>query len=381
MDVNTKMLLHKKFCDYYQRHTVPAPNEIEFREFGVGNLNTKIKVRHKSFRSERDMQAFLRREAPYYISYSAAYYEFPQNPIKDKRWKGAELIFDLDVPMKLLNSKKLQEVKDEALKLLQLLYEDFGIPKEKISVNFSGCKGYHIHVFDETVRTLGKDERREIVDYVTGKTDVRALLKFQGHTDEIYAGPKQGDVGWSGRIYKELHIFLSNATEKELQEIPKIGAKKAQTIIEKRQQILKALESGRYDLMPWLIDINRKKDGSIIDASSPIMTNLINHLAVHFSSESTDEMVTIDTSRLIRLPNTIHGGSGLIAKTVKELESFNPLIEAVAFGKEAMTLEVLEDVDVFEIGESKHGPFKIGERIELPEYAGMYLLLHWAPER
>jgi len=44
-------------------------------------------------------------------------------------------------------------------------------------------------------------------------------------------------------------------------------------------------------------------------------------------TEDTDRMVTIDTSRLIRLPDTIHGGSGLVAKHVTDLDRFDPLTD------------------------------------------------------
>jgi len=42
----------------------------------MGNLEKKIVVRHKAFSSEAEMQNYLRREAPFFISYSIACYEF-----------------------------------------------------------------------------------------------------------------------------------------------------------------------------------------------------------------------------------------------------------------------------------------------------------------
>ena len=103
MNTETKIFLKKKFKEYYSKNKILAPEEIEKREFGVGTLKDKIKIRHKSFKSEKELWNFLRREAPFYISYSAAYYEFPQNqPMEAKNWLGAELVFDLDIEMDLV---------------------------------------------------------------------------------------------------------------------------------------------------------------------------------------------------------------------------------------------------------------------------------------
>jgi len=242
MNIETKVFLKKKFTEYYARHIVPAPSEIEKREFGFGTLTDKIKLRHKSFRTEKDLHGFLRREAPYYVSYSAAYYDFPANPMNEKVWRGAELIFDLDVPMKFLEREALSKVKKETWKLLDFLKEDFGIPEKEISVNFSGSKGYHIHVTSDNVKSLGRDERREIVDYITGKINFKDHLRYSGLKEEEILGPKKGDSGWPGRIYQSLHDFIKNSTEKELMEIPGIGEKKQPSSSKKKDAFWKPLK-------------------------------------------------------------------------------------------------------------------------------------------
>jgi DNA primase small subunit len=391
MNIETKLFLKKKFTEYYTRHLVPAPGEIERREFGFGTLTDKIKIRHKSFRSEKDLHGFLRREAPYYISYSAAYYDYPANAMNEKVWRGAELIFDLDVPMKYLSSKQLEKVKKETQSLLDFLKGDYGIPDKEIAVNFSGSKGYHIHVSSENVKNLGREERREIVDYLTGKINFRDYLKKIVAKDEIEIGPKKGDKGWPGRIYKGLYEFINDSTEKDLMEIPGIGEKKAKTIMNGKERLLKALAEGRYDLMPEIASIERQymdrtkvstqsdpnfKTGRqyISRFDSPLIQKIIENLAIHMEAEDTDKMVSIDTSRLIRLPDTLHGGSGLAARRVTDLEKFDPLTDALAFGGEKMKIGLREQVPVFEMSEQSFGPFDPGI-VELPEYAALYLLL------
>lgn len=387
MDVETKIFLRKRFASFYAKNPVDPPSEIEKREFGFGTLTDKIKVRHKSFNTGRDLRLFLRRDAPFYISYSVAFYDYPENPMREKGWRGAELVFDLDVDMDYLDTAKLTRVKHETLNLIDFITDDFGIPADDIRINFSGGKGYHIHVLSESVKDLGRDERREIVDYLTGDVNFEDYLTDEGDSrDNWKSGPRKGDTGWRGRIFTELYEFIKDADIKKLEEVRGIGKKKAQQIIEKRGRILSELERGRYSYIPEIITFElshkrmgdpNKRDVSIKGMKAPLIESIIQHLSVHMKAEDTDKQVTIDTSRLIRLPDSIHGGSGLIAKTVKSighLDDFDPLTEAVAFGTKNMSIQLSEPVPQFDLMGEKMGPFEAGV-IEVPEYAGIYLLL------
>jgi len=107
---------------------------------------------------------------------------------------------------------------------------------------------------------------------------------------------------------------------------------------------------------------------------SPLIGNIVKHLAIKMTAEDTDKMVTMDITRLIRLPDTIHGGSGLVAKKVLNLATFDPLKEALAFTKHPTKIVLNQAVGAFDLGGDRLGPFEAGP-IELPEYAAIYLLL------
>ena len=81
----------------------------------------------------------------------------------------------------------LELVKKETQKLLTFLLSDFGFSESKMSVVFSGGRGYHIHVRDPRVFSFGSDERREIVDYLAGRG--LAMDRF------IHMAPMEGDWG------------------------------------------------------------------------------------------------------------------------------------------------------------------------------------------
>lgn len=86
--------MKRKFKEYYSKHKICAPEEIGKREFGIGTFDKpKIASRHKAFRSEAELNNYLKLEAPVYISYSAAYYEFPQNQPMEKKIGWAQIWF------------------------------------------------------------------------------------------------------------------------------------------------------------------------------------------------------------------------------------------------------------------------------------------------
>ena len=381
MNVDTKVFVRKKFKDYYWRANVAPPSEVHRREFGVGTLEDKIKVRHKGFASDRELANFLKRDAPSYISYSAALYEFPENqPMSAKNWLGADLVFDLDAPMKYFDASVFEDVKQETLNLLDFIYDDFGFDEKEVRVNFSGSKGYHIHISSDDIKDLSGDSRREIVDYVTGSgLDLKYFMReveVEGFRSDrlrgyrkaagMVHGPTIKDSGWGARIYDSVHDFVESSTIKEYSRIQGIGAKKAAKLLKEKEKNLAAVESGNWE--------------GIADLTPSLLQKVVDERAVALTGDA-DKMVTIDTSRLMRLPDTIHGGSGLLAKRVGKLEDFNPLVDAVIFSGDEVEVSVNDSIPEFDFMEDKWGPYAKGEIQKLPEYTAMYLMLKGSVEK
>lgn len=374
MDTNSRIFLWKKFMQYYSSHDVPAPPEIEKREFGVGTLESKIKVRHKGFSSQRELNNYLRREVPFYISYSAAYYQYPENqPMSEKQWLGADLVFDLDVDMGMLSAEKLSVVKEEAENLLDFLLSDFGFSKEDVEINFSGSKGYHIKVFDERVLKLGGTERRHIVDYVTGAgfnleaylipeaapgVDMkgRGGLRSKSPYTAVVKGPTYEDSGWGRRAYNIALDVISSDVER-LKNVYHIRGDKAEELYRNRENNRRRLEDGFWE---GLVGITKNMQKRIIEKYAVKLVHDV------------DGSVTIDTSRLIRLPDTLHGGTGLLAKRVKDLKSFNPIKDAVVFSSEEIKVDVKEPVEFDLMDESFSYMSGV---VSVPECVGIYLML------
>jgi DNA primase small subunit len=92
----------------------------------------------------------------------------------------------------------------------------------------------------------------------------------------------------------------------------------------------------------------------------------------------TDANVTIDTSKILRLPDSIHGGSGMLAKSIppsKKLCEFSPLIDALAFSmKKTQRVRTLRKIPSQEFGAQTFDEIACAKEIELPEAYAIYLV-------
>ncbi|HEV8289553.1 MAG TPA: DNA primase catalytic subunit PriS [Candidatus Norongarragalinales archaeon] len=352
----------KGISQYYNKGVKP-PSEVSRREFGFGHTK-KIDLRHKSFASEDALLGYLRKELPLYISYSTAFYDLPEGrPMPKKGWRGAELVFDLDTPpahekhQPMLCEGCLEGVKRDALRLAEeFLEKDFGISKQEMDLNFSGSKGFHVHVHSKAFEELDTNARKKIADYILG-TDVtpEKLFTRQG---KILRGPSAKSKGWKKRV----HSYAKTLIEQEGEKLKAAGARSplAKMISENKQHVLKRLDEGNWDPIK-----NFEK-----------LAHNIAKKAVQANAVPIDKPVTYDTARLIRLPDTIHGDTGFIAKRVpwSDAEKFDPLKHALAFSTTKMIL-----VRTFVEGavQFNDATFEIknGSNIEVPEALAAFLLL------
>ncbi|MBT7240973.1 MAG: hypothetical protein HN878_00625, partial [Candidatus Diapherotrites archaeon] len=87
-----------------------------------------------------------------------------------------------------------------------------------------------------------------------------------------------------------------------------------------------------------------------------------------------DRQTSIDMHKIIRVPQTLHGTTGFLAKTilVEKLKEFDPHKEAVVFGSERVRL-FIKKAPKFSLKGESFGPYE-EEEIELPLFAAIYLL-------
>jgi DNA primase small subunit len=351
--------IRKNFADYYSGAKIEIP-DLRHREFGFG-VEDKIDFRHKAFQSDEDLKNYLKNEAPLYASHSAAHYELPgARPMQRKNFLGADLVFDIDAPSQkaehvhndLFCRICLDNVKNDALRLQEeFLLGDFGFSKKDVEVNFSGQKGFHFHVRGDSVQHLSANARKQLVDYLQGPPGEKLLFESK----KFLRGPTGEARGWGGKFYLQAKKFLSSATLEELRS-KGLRGKTALSAFENRVLVLNKMSEGNWDSVKGLHVLWEK-----------ILTETRSQHSV-----VVDGAVSFDISRLIRLPNSLHGSSGFIAKKVSRLQDFI-VDDAIAFSKEK-TINVAADKNIeFELGGQLFGLAE-GKRTEVPLFAGLFLL-------
>jgi len=357
LDEGEKRFILRLFSDYYRKAEIEVPS-VEQREFGAGGFEKKIESRHMGFESNAALQNYLIRDTPLYISHSIAYYRFPRaTPMENKGWMGGDLVFDLDVHAGLFLTKEEQEkVRGDAARLVEdFLLSDFGIRRESIRMVFSGNRGYHVHVMDPAFRMLGGEARREISDYIAGKgLDYRSFFSSPEEDKWKIYGPKEGDRGYRGRFYR--------MAVKVLEENP--GA--IHRRLQKPEEAALLKEGMRTGL--W----SKTSIRDIVERMEAVAKML------PVQCIDVDTGVTIDTKRLIRVPNTLHGSTGLIARELRSLDNFDPYRDAAAFGAEPIRIEALQAVPAQEFLNSTMEKLEKGEKRDVPLSYGAYLLLKGA---
>lgn len=347
--------IKKIFVAYYERAELGIPG-IEQREFGFGNIR-KIDARHLNFPTVGEFRRYLTSNTPLFVSHSTAYYEFPgATPIQKKRWKGADLVFDLDIHAegKFGAYARLGDVKDDLQRLVRdFVLDDFGVKEEHVAVVFSGNRGYHVHVRDPAFFPLGGEERRELVDYVMGQgLDYQQFLQFDG---KKLLGPTPDEGGYRGRFAREA---IRTVTESPLTLSKKFNNEKD------REFFIGGIREGNWSKTTLKLNDLRERLAAVAK-SLPI------------SSVDTDVGVTQDLSKLIRVPNSIHGETGLVAKVVAlgDIGKFDPWKDASIKGGGGKKVRFVEDVpglpDVF----GGVGPFKKDEEREFPQEQAVFFVL------
>ncbi len=122
-------------------------------------------------------------------------------------------------------------------------------------------------------------------------------------------------------------------------------------------------------------------DSFVFDA---IVRKAIEENSISLGSAHTDEPVTADIRRLIRLPSSLHGGSGMrvVPLSLSEFRDFKPLEDAVVFSEKLINIEIIPPLKPQNSKiEMKGKSFTVEEgKNTLPEYAAIYLMCRGAAE-
>jgi len=385
MDERTRAYLRGRFRDYYRKTELSLPPAAERREWGyipwTGGSGTTM-IRHQSLYDLGNVSEFLARQRPRHVYFSAGRYRDPgAGTMGEKGWEGSDLVFDLDAdhlpavtPGEDAYGEMLAACKEALWRLLAFLRSDFGFPGEEMRIVFSGGRGYHVHVREESVRGLDREARREIVDYVRG-----IGVEFDSLVDTAPSGTAtrrvlRTDGGWGQRVHRRLLAFLDDLAAMDdaealsrLREFERIGEKRSMAVLRVARENREEIERGTVEL-----------GGPAIRT----LAEAITERTVAEKSAAIDEPVTTDIHRLIRLPRSLHGGSALAVTPIDydDLDGFDPLVDAVpdVFADEEVRVRTGGGPDVTLAGET----FTLPEGVTtLPEYAALFLMARGRGEK
>jgi DNA primase small subunit len=419
--MNEYTYLKRLFQAYYQekQFEFPKVSSFDLREFGLIPWEKKVYMkRHMSFDNPDVLRSYLITDAPRHLYSSGSLYLKPDAPdMNKKEYQGCDFIIDIDVdhfytpckdqhdlwfckecgndgtgmPQTCPNCKSskftkvswvcdqcLDAAKNEITKLISnFLIPDFGIDEKKMKIAFSGHRGYHLKIESEDIRKLNSEERREIVDYVSGKNINFEILGLNERFNGIY-GLLEENIGWSQKIMKKIIEVLNKPTKQiETLLLDKnhfgFNSSVVTSFLKYKNDFLELITKGERNV--WAIE------GFGLTNWKKLLKGIVALIGIEL-----DEPVSIDIHRLIRYPGSLHGKTGFKVQELElnELDDFNPLDESnekldpiVFKSKKNLTykLEIVENkLPITTIKGESFGPYVKGDKIDVPHHFAVFLL-------
>ncbi|MDR1405550.1 MAG: DNA primase catalytic subunit PriS [Candidatus Methanoplasma sp.] len=388
MDANSRFLL-KSFRKYYKENHPILPDRFTKREFGFMFFDRQMVQRHMGFPNPEELNRFMIAQVPSHSYYSTAYYRKPSAPTMDeKEWLGADLIFDLDADHlegadKMSYSEMLGKIKEEMINLTDsFLFSDLGFGEDNVHITFSGGRGYHAHIPSKDVLTLGTHERRELVDYitcsglsidwvfpfqkvVTSQLKTAAGSRTNVAKDRLIPPPEAG--GWKRRMRNGLMDLVNDFCDLD----PKV-LRRAYPSITSNNSTLTKMQDDVRSSRKVLFDKNNM--ASMSRGTQEMLVKIMAEDIAPSLSAEVDKPVTPDIKRIIRLPGSVHGKTGLRVTPItrQQLTGFDPLRNAVpaSYSDDPTKITLKKNYEFDMKGEH----FSLSGETEVPEFAAVFLV-------
>lgn len=296
---------------------------------------------------------------------------------KDRR--AMDLAFDIDygdIPGADLRSPKenLGAAARSTLNLVKILVEDLGFDYSDMNITFSGKKGFHVRVannhplFSDSTQ---KDEsvRKTLVSYVSGY-DFKPLdfVKVHAHLHSANTWHlKAYESGWGYRFNQSVEYLLKAAkgSTEDFDRVLDIYSpwhddkkRKGQKKNLPSQKVLEGFRKACNEHRDSILkggDIRQMKDA---EAKRLLYFALARTRLRHASF--VDKVVTGDKARVLRIPGSLHGGSGLVCCEVPTLKHLTDMSWVLDLQKELLGDEEVE-VSISKPAHTYYGFYEPGE--------------------
>jgi DNA primase small subunit len=284
-------------------------HSIQEREFGFDHVGRGPNDRYKVFRTPDLLKRFLKVRTPFAAYCSVAFYDKPRR--RDK-WTKAELVFDVDakdIPIRTCECESvceicLNEAREIVCGIIDTLKGDLGL--NNIHIVYSG-RGYHARVLDDDVTHVNSDVRSQIVKYLVGAEvpENEYSLDYEKVSYEHFVIPFGYPNVFTERVkYSILHL-------NEHSNLDEVNKKLLKDVLKNRHLI----EDNNWGLFKNKIGPLRYK--KVVNGIASMNMSLV------------DAKVSIDLKRILRLPSSLHSMVSMKCTEVKNIETFDPLKEAV----------------------------------------------------
>lgn len=256
------------FSYYYKVAPIKLPKDLSSREFAFQTLDSEVYVRHMSFMSETEVRTYLILNTPKQAYYSTAKYLNPAAPdFSEAVWQGSELMFDIDsdkLPncqtisiggvVEVVTDSCIEAAKSSLDRLVYILEQHLGFSEGELLIYFSGNRGFHVVVSTEDPEWLGLSS--------THRLEIVDYITARGI---------------------DIKRIFGTVPKKNIKPTP-----------------------------PNISDGGWRSLIAKFGEDSEISDEVVKKVAV-----AVDPVVTQDVSRLVRIPNSINGKSGLPARLLK----------------------------------------------------------------
>ena len=274
---------------------------------------------------------------------------------KDRR--AMDLAFDIDygdIPGAEQRDPRenLGAAARSTMNLVQILVNDFGFDHSDMKITFSGKKGFHVRVannhplFSDSNQ---KDEavRKALVAYVSGYAfNPMDFVKVPAHLNSPNTWHLKGyESGWGKKRY---------GTKKSLPSQKVIGGfrdscKEYGPKIMKGENIRQMKDAEAKRLLSFALSRTLLRYGAFVD-----------------------KRVTADKARVLRIPGSLHGGSGLVCCKVPSLDYLADMSWVLDLQKELLGDEEVE-VSISKVANTYYGVYEPGEH-KVPKHIAYAML-------
>lgn len=336
------------------------------REFAFQHWNQPgPNARDRSFGSEDELREALKILSPKAVYASNALYLDPANRDKNKKdLKSTDLAFDLDFTDLPLERKSddfwsnIEEIAKDTALLVEETLPSLGISKECLLVTFSGGKGFHVRVNGEEYRSLTKNQRRQIQEYVVGK-DLSPIFTF-GYSRKNQQNRKiswnMKQHGWQGHVSSACEEYFTTIIDSDMPTaMAFVKANWPYHESGKDSGKKKKCQDGTVSEIVQIIKNNPTiKNGGVIQSmfSKKTQFNYVKDSILQWAKSNhgpaIDLSVTQDLRRILRVPGSLHGKTGIPCmaislEEVKDIEKIKQKHEDIV-GSDSVEIETLNPV-------------------------------------